>query len=110
MFSTVSAVFSDVVGAVRILVDVPVLAIGIIIGAFAYNYILKKYPTLLAKLVTDASADLQKIATSVASAASKAAIVTNAAASMSALNAVPVVPSPVVAPTAPTTTGTTPTA
>lgn len=37
----------------------PSLVLGILIGVFGYRYMLKKNPTMLSKLVSIASADVQ---------------------------------------------------
>lgn len=54
-------ILSAVTGAVRLAVDAPMLVIGFIIGMVVYNYLLKKNPTMLAKLIAAASADVQKL-------------------------------------------------
>lgn len=46
----------------HLVITVPVLAVGIVIGAFGYRYLLKNDPKLLSGLVTTAYNDLQKIA------------------------------------------------
>ncbi len=87
----ISSIFSVIGGAVRLAIDIPVLAIGVFIGAFGLYYLMKTNPTLLGKIVNAASAELQKVAAKVAESASKASAMSSAAASLSALNAKPVV-------------------
>lgn len=40
----------------HLLLEVPVLGVGILVGAFVYRFLLKKYPSLLQTLVTDVEA------------------------------------------------------
>ncbi len=71
----------------HLVITVPVLFVGMLIGVFGYRYLLKKDPTLLASLVAAAHADLQKLATAAAAKAATAippAVVTAAPATVSA--------------------------
>jgi type IV secretory pathway TrbL component len=56
----------------HLIVTVPVLFVGIVIGALGYRYILKKDPAALANLVAIAHAELQKLATTTAAKAAAA--------------------------------------
>lgn len=91
----ISSIFSVIGGAVHLAIDIPVLAIGVFIGAFGLYYLMKTNPTLLGKIVSAASAELQKVAAQVAESAAKASAMSSAAASLASLNAKPA-PAPVV--------------
>jgi len=84
----------------HLVITVPILFVGILIGALGYRYLLKKDPQMLANLVAVAHAELQKLAT------------TTAAKAASAVTPAVVAPVPVVTtnpdpnPTPPTTTST----
>jgi hypothetical protein len=72
-----SSILSVAEGAVHLAIDVPVLGLGVVIGAVGAYYVIKKYPTIAASLVSKAStevqalvqAELTKVATAKAAAA-----------------------------------------
>jgi hypothetical protein len=57
----ISTVVSAVEGAIHLAIDVPILAIGVIIGAVGYAFVAKRYPALTASLVAKASAEVQSL-------------------------------------------------
>lgn len=75
-------IFSIISDVAHLAITIPMFGVGVVVGALGYRYLLKNDPNLLASLVNDANAALQKVATV---AQSKAAA------------AVPPVPAPTVA-------------
>lgn len=84
----------------HLVITVPVLAVGIVVGALGYRYLLKKDPTLLSSLVSAAYTDLQKLEAEVQSKLSTAVVPVPTAPVPAATAPVPVTTSvaPVVPP------------
>jgi hypothetical protein len=59
-------------GAYRLIIDVPVLGIGILVGGLGYRYLLLKNPALLQKLVDEVASVSQTIASDVSAAVASA--------------------------------------
>lgn len=73
-------IFSLIGGAYKLLIDVPIFGIGIGVGAFGYNYLLKKNPAMLQKIVTTVVADAQALAAKATAKVATVAAITPAAA------------------------------
>lgn len=72
---TLSTIFS----IVHLLIAVPTLTVGIIIGAAGYGFLLKRYPSLLASLVQKATDEVQLVVSEVAAKAIDSKVPTTAA-------------------------------
>jgi hypothetical protein len=73
--SFISDFLSLIGGVYHLLIAVPILGIGILVGGFGYRWLLQKNPTLLANLVASVGADISTLTTD----AEKAAASTTAA-------------------------------
>lgn len=60
-------IFSLIGGAYKLLIDVPVFGIGVLVGGFGWNFLLKRNPTLLNKLVATVQAEATKLESAAAS-------------------------------------------
>lgn len=66
---------SAILSLAHLLIAVPTLTVGIVIGAYGYGFLLKRYPSLLSSLVQKATAEVQVIVASVAAKAAAQASV-----------------------------------
>lgn len=57
----ISSLISLVEGAFRLAVDAPVLAIGVLVGAVGYNFLAKRYPSLVTGIVSKATDEVQAL-------------------------------------------------